>query len=106
MKVNSFLNIKGNNYNKDNNNNNKTSFGLPHKYEKMKLEDYIKIPTCYRVSQEAIKAEIKLKESMKKYKEEYIKQVNETADKAYKNLQERENAISTYNASFADHHDD
>lgn len=104
MRINSFSNIQGNNYNKEN--NKKTSFGLPHKYEKMKLEDYIKIPTCYRVSQEAIKAEIKLKESMKKYKEEYIKQVNETADKAYKELQERENATSTYDAGFADHHND
>ena len=105
MRINSFLNNQGNNYNKDNNSK-KTSFGLPHKYEKMKLEDYIKIPTCYRVSQEAIRAEIKLKESMKKYNEEYKKQVNETADKAYKELQKRENATSTYDAGFADHHND
>ena len=33
-------NNQGNNYNKDNNSK-KTSFGLPHKYGKMKLEDLL-----------------------------------------------------------------
>lgn len=102
MKINLFsgLNLKKNDYRgKDKDKN--VSFGAP-----PKLCDYIKIPTSYRISQEAIKAEIKLKESMAKYKEDYINQVNKTADITYKKLQERENANSTYDAGFPDHHND
>ena len=106
MRINSFSNIQKNNYrNKDKNRN--TSFGMPPKLETMKLNDIIQIPTPARVSQEAIKAEIKLKESlMKKYNKEYMKQITETANNKYKELQKRENTTSTYDAGFADHHND
>ena len=103
MRINSFSAIHKNNYRGK---NKQVSFGIPPVIEKMNLSENITIPTPMRISQEAFKAEIKLKESMKKYKEDYIKQVNETANKAYQELSERENLTSTYDAGFANHHND
>ncbi len=105
MRINSFSNLSGNNYRK-NDKNKKTSFGLPPKFEKLNLNDIMTIPTPSRVSQEALKAEIKLKESMKKYKEEYIEQINKTAQNTYKELQERENSSSIYDSGFSNHKND
>lgn len=103
MRVNSFSSMQKNNYQGK---NKQVSFGLPPVIEKIHLSENITIPTPMRISQEAFKAEIKLKEAMKQYNKDYIKQVNEAANKTYKELSERENATSTYDAGFADHHND
>ncbi len=107
MKINLFsgLNLQKNDYRgKDKNKN--VSFGAP-PMSRMNLTDYIPIPTSVRIGQEAIKAEIRLKRALEeKYNQKYMEQVNRTADKAYRELQERENVNSTYDAGLADHHND
>ena len=77
MRINSFSAIQRNNYRGK---NKQVSFGLPPVIEKMNLSENITIPTPMRISQEALKAEIK--------------------------LSERENSTSSYDAGFADHHND
>ena len=68
MRINSFSAIQRNNYRGK---NKQVSFGLPPVIEKMNLSENITIPTPMRISQEALKAEIKLKEEMKQYNKDY-----------------------------------
>lgn len=114
MRINLFSNIQSNNYNKENNyrkrlNNQKTSFGVPQKTElkKRPLEFYIPTPQCYIDYAKKMKEDAaKEAERQIEYNKRYMEELSVKYEQTRKELEERENATSTYYAGFADHHDD